>query len=301
LADAPRPQFLFTAEEQRHSGTIMAIDIYEKAAEAAATIRAQTSAAPRVGIILGSGLGSFAETVDESVVIPYSAIPHFPRPTVEGHRGMLVIGRVAQTPVAVLQGRVHGYEGYTPLETTFPLRILYRLGVDTIIITSASGGLRPDLRPGQLVLLVDQINWTGASPVVGENDSRFGPRFFDMTEVYSTLLRAQAQVAAEQLGIDLREGVYLGVSGPNYETPAEIRAFRAMGADLVGMSVVHEAIVARHMGMRVLGISCVTNQAAGYVGTPVSHAEVIEIAAATGQRLTALLTAILPGLHEDHP
>jgi purine-nucleoside phosphorylase len=178
------------------------------------------------------------------------------------------------------------------------------------VIASACGGLRPDLRPGELVLVADHINWTGASPVAGENDSRFGPRFFDMTEAYSSALRRRAQAAAAQLGIDLREGVYLGVSGPNYETPAEIRAFRAMGADLVGMSMVHETIAARHMGMQVMGICCVTNLATGGIDVPISHAEVIETAAAAGERLARLLTAILSGLHpnadpkseaEDHP
>jgi purine-nucleoside phosphorylase len=292
----------------------MATAIFERAEQTAAAIRARIRVAPRVGIILGSGLGSFAETVVEcggdAVAIPYAELPHFPQATVEGHRGRLVIGCVAQTPVAVMQGRVHGYEGYTPQETTFPLRVLRRLGLDTVVITSACGGLRSDLRPGELVLLSDHINWTGASPVAGENDSRFGPRFFDMTEAYSSALRRRAQAAAAQTGIHLGEGVYLGVSGPSYETPAEIRAFRAMGADLVGMSTVHETIAARHMGMRVLGISCVTNLAAGILDTPtsdttISHAEVIETAAAAGERLARLLTAILPDLGQaepwDHP
>ncbi len=278
----------------------MATDIFAKAEQAAAVIRARTRVAPSVGVILGSGLGSFAETVvdcgGDSAAIPYSSLPHFPRPTVEGHRGRLVTGCVAQTPVAVMQGRVHGYEGYTPQETTFPLRVLHRLGVDTVVITSAAGGLRSDLRPGELVLLADQMNWTGASPVGGENDSRFGPRFFDMTEVYSKPLRLQAQAAATKMGIDLREGVYLGVSGPSYETPAEIRAFRALGADLVGMSVVHEAIAARPMGMQVMGICCITNLAAGILDAPIGHAEVLTVAAAAGERLAGLLTAILPGL-----
>jgi purine-nucleoside phosphorylase len=282
----------------------MATDIFERAEQTAAAIRARIRVAPRVGIILGSGLGSFAGTVvdcggdsaADPVAIPYSSLPHFPRPSVEGHRGRLVTGCVAQTPVTVLEGRVHGYEGYTPQETAFPLRVLHRLGVDTVVITSAAGGLRPDLRPGQLVLLADHVNWTGASPVASENDSRFGPRFFDMTEVYSKPLRRQAQAAATKLGIDLREGVYLGVSGPSYETPAEIRAFRAMGADLVGMSVVHEAIAARHMGMQVMGICCITNLAAGILDAPLGHAEVLAVAAAAGERLASLLTAILPGL-----
>ena len=195
-----------------------------------------------------------------------------------------------------MQGRVHAYEGFTPEEVTFPARVLGRLGITTLIITNAAGGIRRDLRQGQLILLSDHINLTGRNPLAGPNDERLGPRFFDMTEPYAKRLRLLAHAAARRLGIPLPEGVYLGLSGPSFETPAEIRAFRGWGADLVGMSTVHEVIVARHMGIEVLGISCVTNMAAGILDQPINHQEVMETGARVQKELTTLLVTLLPAL-----
>ena len=269
----------------------MAASIFEKAEEAAAAIRERTAVTPRVAVVLGSGLGSFAERIEHPVSIDYTVIPHFPQPTVEGHSGRLVVGSVAGTPVAVMQGRVHAYEGYTPEEVTFPIRVLGRLGITTLVITNAAGGIRLNLQQGQLVLISDHINLTGSNPVSGANDERLGLRFFDMTDAYSKRLRLMAHSAAQ-----LAEGVYLGLSGPSFETPAEIRAFRSLGADLVGMSTVHEVIVARHMGIEVLGISCVTNMAAGILDQPLNHQEVMETGARAQGELTNLLFALLPPL-----
>jgi purine-nucleoside phosphorylase len=274
----------------------MASAIFTEAEEAASAIRRRIAEAPRVAVVLGSGLGSFADRVEQPIAIPYSDIPHFPRPTVEGHSGRLVVGAIAGTPVAVMQGRVHGYEGYSPEEVTFPTRVLGRLGIGTLIVTNAAGGVRLDLHQGQLVLLSDHINLTGRNPLVGPNDERLGERFFDMTEAYSKRLRLLAREAAERHGISLPEGVYLSVSGPSFETPAEIRAFRTWGADLVGMSTVQEVIVARHMGIEVLGISCVTNMAAGILDQPINHLEVIETGARAQDQLTTLLVDLLAKL-----
>jgi purine-nucleoside phosphorylase len=265
---------------------------FEKAEKAAAFIRERTPAPPRVAIVLGSGLGAFADRIQHASAISYTDIPHFPRPTVEGHSGRLVVGTIGDTPVAIMQGRIHTYEGYSPEEVTFPIRVLGRLGITTLVVTNAAGGIRLDLRQGQLVLLSDHINFTGRNPVSGTNDPRLGPRFFDMAEAYSKRLRLLAHSAAE-----LSEGVYLAVSGPSYETPAEIKAFRILGADLVGMSTVQEVIVARHMGLEVLGISCVTNMAAGILDQAINHQEVMETGAGVQTQLTNLLTTLLPALH----
>jgi purine-nucleoside phosphorylase len=273
-------------------GDRLAKGIFEKAEEAAAFIRERIVAAPRVAIVLGSGLGSFADRIEQASAVSYTDVPHFPRPTVEGHSGRLVVGTIAETPVAVMQGRVHAYEGYSPEEVTFPIRVLGRLGITTLVVTNAAGGIRLDLRQGQLVVLSDHINFTGRNPVSGANDARLGPRFFDMTEAYSKRLRLLVHSAAE-----LSEGVYLAVSGPSFETPAEIKAFRTLGADLVGMSTVQEVIVARHMGIEVLGISCVTNMAAGILDQAINHQEVMETGARVQAQLTNLLTALLPALH----
>jgi purine-nucleoside phosphorylase len=270
--------------------------IFERAEEAAGAIRERIAVHPRVAIVLGSGLGSFAERIEQPVSIPYPEIPHFPRPTVEGHSGRLVVGTVAGTPVAVMQGRVHAYEGYSPEEVTFPVRVLGRLGITTLVVTNAAGGVRLDLQQGQLVLLSDHINLTGRNPVAGPNDERLGPRFFDMTDSYAKRLRLLAHNAGARHGMSLPEGVYLGLSGPSFETPAEIRAFRSLGADLVGMSTVHEIIVARHMGIEVLGISCVTNMAAGILDQPINHLEVMETGARAQEQLTTLLVELLPAL-----
>jgi len=235
-------------------------DQYTRATAAVDYIRSLSPATPTIGIILGSGLGAFASQVADAVTIPYSEIPHFPQSTVVGHSGKLVLGTIGGVPVAVMQGRVHAYEGYPVEEVVFPARVLGLLGCRTLIVTNAAGGIRTSLSPGSLVVLSDQINLTGMNAASGANEPRFamtqgaGQRFFDMSTVYTPKLRALAVQEADRQGFDLTEGVYLAVLGPSFETPAEIRAFRTLGADLVGMSTVHEVIVARHMGLDVLSI-----------------------------------------------
>ncbi len=274
---------------------------YEKVAEAAAALGSRLGTlAPRVGIVLGSGLGAVADAVAETATIPYGEIPHFPQSTVDGHSGRMIAGHLCGTPVVVLQGRVHFYEGYSPREVTFPLRVLGALGVRAVVLTNAAGGIAPGLTVGQLVLLGDHINMMGWNPLVGRNEPRFavkpgaGLRFFDMTEAYSRPLRELAKAAAIEEGFVLDEGVYLATPGPSFETPAEVRAFRTLGATLVGMSTVPETIVARHMGIEVLGISCVTNLAAGLSATPLSHDEVQETGRMVEVRLAGLLKRVVP-------
>jgi purine-nucleoside phosphorylase len=269
---------------------------FEKVTEAAAFLRGKLGTpAPRIGIVLGSGLGAVADSITEPVAIPYAAIPHFPQSTVEGHTGLIVAGLLGGVAVVVMQGRVHFYEGYTPLEVTFPMRVLGALGVQVVILTNAAGGIAEGLQVGQLVALNDHINLMGWNPLVGPNEARFGYqpgaglRFFDMTEPYSKRLRGLATDAAAEEGFALAEGVYLAVSGPSFETPAEIRAFRGMGATLVGMSTVPETIVARHMGLEVLGLSCVTNLAAGLGAAKLTHEEVFAAGRQVEQRLAGLL------------
>ncbi|WP_263359401.1 purine-nucleoside phosphorylase [Acidicapsa ligni] len=274
---------------------------FDQVNEAAEFLRGKLGAlAPRIGIVLGSGLGAVAEAVIDPVVVPYAEIPHFPQSTVEGHSGRIIAGLLGGTTVIVMQGRVHFYEGYTPQQVTFPMRVLGRLGLETVILTNASGGINANYQVGQLVLISDHVNSLGFNPLVGANEARFGNgsstglRFFDMTEAYSIDLRTLAQNAARAEGSVLHEGIYLATSGPSFETPAEIRAFRTLGADLVGMSTVPETIVARHMGMRVLGISCVTNLAAGISATHLSHEEVFETGNRVQHELTALFKRLLP-------
>ncbi|HTX41968.1 MAG TPA: purine-nucleoside phosphorylase, partial [Acidobacteriaceae bacterium] len=226
--------------------------IYDKASAAAEFILARTALRPRIGIVLGSGLGAFGGQLAGATAIPFAEIPHFPQSTVPGHSGRLVVGTVAGVPIAVMQGRVHAYEGYSSDEVTFPVRVLGRMGVTQLILTNAAGGINPAFHQGQLVLIADHINFSGRNPVAGANDERFGERFFDMSEAYSARLRQLAHEAARAMEFRLDEGVFLSVLGPSFETPAEIRAFAAMGADLVGMSTVQESIVARHMGIEVL-------------------------------------------------
>ncbi len=263
--------------------------LYDRAGEAAAFIAGRASLQPEIAVVLGSGLGGFASQLEEPIAIPFAEIPHFAHPTAIGHRGRLVIGTLDGLPVAVMQGRLHAYEGYSSEEVTFPIRALGRFGIRTLIVTNAAGGIRESFEQGQLVLISDHINLTGRNPVSGPNDDHFGLRFFDMSEAYSLDLRRLTQTAALEDDYVLDEGVYLGVLGPSFETPAEIRAFRALGADLVGMSTVQETIVARHMGIEVLGISCVTNMAAGIQTEPLNHEEVLE----TGKRVEARLARIL--------
>ena len=274
---------------------------FDQVNEAADFLRSKLgSLKPRIGIVLGSGLGAVAEAVAKPIFVPYEEIPHFPRSTVEGHSGRIVAGLLNGVPIIVMQGRVHFYEGYTPQQVTFPMRVLGRLGLTHVILTNAAGGINDHYHVGDLVLLADHINLLGFNPLIGPNEARFGDgvrsglRFFDMTEAYSVELRALAQQAARAEGAALHEGVYLATSGPSFETPAEIRAFRALGADLVGMSTVPETIVARHMGIRVLGISCVTNLAAGISPTQLSHQEVFEAGKRVQDRLASLLARLLP-------
>ncbi len=275
-------------------------DIYSLARSAADYLAQCSSIRPRIGIILGSGLGEFAEQVGNATAIPYADIPHFPRPTVEGHSGRLILGNIAGIPVAVMQGRVHAYEGYSMDEVTFPVRVLGLLGIQTLIVTNAAGGIRPDFSAGSIVGISDHINLTGSNAAVGPNEPRLGTlpgsglRFFDMTTAYSPRLLQQAQETAARQGWAMSSGVYIAVLGPSYETPAEIRAFRVLGADLVGMSTVHEVIVARHMGMEVLGLSLVTNPAAGVTGEALNHLEVMEYGRLAAGRFAALLTALIP-------
>lgn len=277
----------------------MSLSSYEQAVSAARYIESRIpSRAPRIAIVLGSGLGAVAEAVANPVILPYAAIPHFPVSTVEGHSGHLLLGELNGVPVAVMQGRVHFYEGYSPQQVTFPMRVLGCLGIEIVVITNAAGGIRSGLAIGQLMLIADHINLLGFNPLVGPNEPRFardagsGLRFFDMTEAYDKSLREIARTTALRQNLALDEGVYLAVPGPSFETPAEIRAFARLGADLVGMSTVPETIVARHMGLRVLGLSCVTNLAAGISATPLSHHEVFEAGHRAQHQLTALLTAL---------
>ena len=254
-----------------------------------AFLQERTSLRPQIAVILGSGLGAFAEELTDAVEIPYAEIPGFPRSTAIGHAGRLVIGNLGTTPVAVMAGRVHLYEGYTAAEAAFGVRALGRFGVRTLIVTNAAGGIGTQLQQGSLVLISDHINLQGQSPLTGPNDDTLGQRFPDMTEAYSHRLRVLAQHVAEGMGLHLHEGVYAALPGPNYETPAEIRYLRTIGADLVGMSTVPEVIAANHMGLEVLGISCVTNLASGMSGNKLNHAEVLE----TGNRVRGLLVELL--------
>jgi purine-nucleoside phosphorylase len=277
----------------------MAMDEFTRAESAAMVIRMQLSQKPHLGVpeiavVLGTGLGAFAEELKDSVVIPYGDIPNFPRSTAIGHAGRLVIGKIGDLTVAVMQGRVHQYEGYSSREAGFPVRVLGRFGVKSLVLTNAAGGINSGYREGALVLLSDHINLQGDNPLNGPNDERLGKRFPDMSEAYSRAYRRLALDAAGELGIELKEGVYAALTGPSYETPAEIRYLRTIGADLVGMSTVPEAIVARHMGIGVLAISCVTNMAAGLAAGEINHDEVLKAGERVRGTLLALLTAVLP-------
>jgi purine-nucleoside phosphorylase len=270
------------------------------AAESAAQyVLAKTSLRPRIALVLGSGLGGFADSLSESVRIPYSDIPSFPRSTAIGHAGQLVIGKAGSVAVAAMQGRVHLYEGYSAQEAAFPMRVFGRMGVKAVVLTNAAGGINRSYSQGALVLIRDHINLQGQNPLVGANDDRFGVRFPDMSEVYAKSFRKAAQEEAAKIGIDLQEGVYAALLGPSYETPAEIEYLHRVGADLVGMSTACEAIAARHMGMKVLAMSCVTNMAAGILDQPLSHAEVMETGERVKTKFEALLRAVLPRVEAD--
>jgi purine-nucleoside phosphorylase len=249
-----------------------------------------------VGVVLGSGLGAFADALDDRKETPYSQIPGWPASTAVGHAGKLVTGRIGAADVIVLAGRAHLYEGYTAAQVTFGIRELARRGVRSLVLTNAAGAINLEYRPGDLALIIDHINLLGANPLTGPNDDSLGPRFPDMSEAYSRQYRETAKVAAADLDITLREGVYAAVPGPSYETPAEIRYLRSIGADLVGMSTVPETIAANHMGMKVLGISCVTNMAAGILSQKLVHTEVLETGERVRDTLIALLRAVIPDL-----
>ena len=277
----------------------MTPDLYTRADSAAAFILSQTKLRPRIGLVLGSGLGSFADDLAEAVRIPYAQIPSFPRSTAIGHAGQLVIGKSGDVPVAVMQGRVHLYEGYSVAEVAFPTRVLGRMGIRAVILTNAAGGINLEYAQGALVIVRDHINLQGQNPLAGANDERFGPRFPDMTYTYAKRYREIALEEAKKLSIPPREGVYAALLGPSYETPAEIRYLRTIGADLVGMSTVPEAIAARHMGINVLAISCVTNMAAGILDRPLNHEEVLEAGQRVMGQFVALLRAVLPRIARE--
>jgi purine-nucleoside phosphorylase len=267
---------------------------YERVEEAAASVRARCGTLPQIAIVLGSGLGDFADTLLDAIATPYGDIPHWPASNVVGHAGRLVIGTVAGKRVAALSGRVHFYEGHDLGTVVFAVRVMGRLGVKQVILTNAAGGINTGFGQGALMVIDDHINLLGSNPLVGANDDRFGPRFPDMSEIYSSRLRTIADAAARARGVAVSHGVYVAVHGPSYETPAEIRAFRTLGADAVGMSTVPEAIAARHMGLEVLGISCITNMAAGVLPQPLVHDEVME----TARRVRGSFIALLEGVIE---
>jgi purine-nucleoside phosphorylase len=247
-----------------------------KIKNAATFLREKFGEQPQIGLILGSGLGVLADEIEEPVKIPYSEIPDFPVSTVEGHAGQLVFGKLSGVTVAAMQGRFHFYEGYSMEKVTFPVRVMKELGIETLIVTNAAGGVNESFEPGDLMLISDHINNMGTNPLIGPNNSELGPRFPDLSEAYSKELRNLARETAKSISIEVQEGVYVGNSGPVYETPAEVRMLRTLGGDAVGMSTVPEVIVARHSGMNVLGISCISNMAAGILDQPLSHDEVIE-------------------------
>jgi purine-nucleoside phosphorylase len=274
---------------------------FQRAEAAAKFILSKARVRPRIGLVLGSGLGAFADEIAGAVRIDYKTIPYFPRSTAIGHAGRMVIGKVGDVPVAVMQGRVHFYEGYTMREVIFPMRVMSRMGIRAVLLTNAAGGIDENLKQGRLVVLRDHINLQGTNPLIGPNDEHFGERFPDMTRVYWKPYQAAAREEGKSLGIDMAEGVYAALTGPSYETPAEIRYLRGIGADLVGMSTVPEVIAAAHLGIRVLGISCVTNMAAGILDQPITSEEVME----TGERVKAdfiaLVRVVIPRMSKDLP
>jgi purine-nucleoside phosphorylase len=263
--------------------------LYERAEHATRVIRSRISVEPRIALVLGSGLGGFADDFEEAVGIPYEDIPGFVRSTAQGHAGRLVIGKIDSVPVLAMQGRVHYYEGYSLEEVTFPVRTFGLLGVKTLVLTNAAGGINVQLTQGALMVISDHLNLMGVNPLRGPNDERFGPRFPDMSAVYSHELQELVIDEAKATGVEVRRGIYGALSGPSYETPSEILLLRNLGADAVGMSTVPEAIVARHMGLEVLGISCITNMAAGISDAPINHEEVME----TGNRVRETFAELL--------
>jgi purine-nucleoside phosphorylase len=270
--------------------------LYERAAHAARVVRARWPEEARVALVLGSGLGAFADDLTDAVALDYAEIPGFARSTVEGHAGRLVCGKAEGVPVAAMQGRFHYYEGYEWDDVTFPVRVLGLLGIKALVLTNAAGGLNNSLSQGALMLISDHLNFMGANPLRGPNEARFGPRFPDLSEVYDKEFQEIAVREAQGMGLDLRRGIYAALTGPSYETPAEIRMLRLLGADAVGMSTVPEAIVARQMGLRVLGLSCITNMAAGVLDKPINHEEVIETGERVRETFAGLLRRVIPKL-----
>lgn len=268
--------------------------LYDRAQEAARLIRTRTNADVPVAIVLGSGLGAFAEDLTDATEIPYDEIPGFARATVEGHAGRLVIGKAGEVTVAAMQGRFHYYEGYSLQDVTFPVRVLKLLGVRTLVLTNAAGTLNIEYTPGSLMVISDHLNLLGDHPLRGENDERFGPRFPDLSSVYAQRLQDIVIDEANAMGLEVRRGIYAALSGPSYETPAEIHMLRTLGADVVGMSTVPEAIVARHMDMQVVGISCITNLAAGVSDQPIDHSQVMAIGERVRGSFTELLKRVIP-------
>src|SRR5437868_9169615 len=278
--------------------TLVAPGEFERAGFAAAFVFSRTRLRPKIALVLGSGLGAFADEFIGAAKIPYAEIPYFPQSTAIGHAGQLVIGKVGEVSVAGMQGRVHLYEGYTAKEVVFPIRVFARMGVKAVILTNAAGGIKREFTQGKLVVIGDHVNLQGVNPLTGPNDERFGLRFPDMTTTYDKRFREIAVAEGNRLGVRLHEGVYAALAGPSYETPAEIRYLRTIGADLVGMSTIPEVIAARHSGMRVLGISCVTNAAAGILDQPVNHGGGLETAERVKGQLISLLKAVIPRVGE---
>ena len=261
--------------------------------ETADFILSKTALRPQLGIVLGSGLGALGDRLEDACAIPYREIPHFVSSTAPGHKGQVVIGKLGGKPLLCMQGRFHYYEGYSVRQITYPIRVMKKMGIETLILTNACGGLNPEFAAGDLMAITDHINFTGQNPLIGPNLEQFGVRFPDMTRTYSRELIALAKQVAAEEGIALREGVYIGYSGPSFETPAEIKVFQMMGASAVGMSTVPEAIVASHCKMRLLALSCVTNQAAGILDVPLTAEEVIEVAGRVGEKFLGLITGII--------
>ena len=267
--------------------------LYEKASASAAYLKEKLRFAPRIAVVLGSGLGDLTAGFTDTREIPYADIPHFPQSTVAGHKGALLEGKLGDTPVVAMEGRFHFYEGYTMKEVCYPFYVFKLLGVETVVLTNASGGINRSFEPGTLMLITDTINMMGTNPLIGPNDERFGPRFPDMTEIFSHDLLDLARSVADRQGIAYREGVYMGFMGPCYETAAEIRAFAALGADAVGMSTVPEAMVCAYLGIKVLAVSCITNMATGIQTVRHSHARVLEIANQAGDRMCRWLGEVI--------
>lgn len=275
------------------------MDTIGRVQEAATLIESKIKTRPALAVVLGSGLGSFADDMNDAVRIPYSEIPHFARSTAIGHAGQLVVGTVGKTAVLTMQGRFHLYEGYSPETVVFPIRVFARMGVRSVILTNAAGGINLEYGQGRLVMITDHINLQGQNPLVGFEDERLGPRFIDMTDAYCERYRDMALAAGKKLGIELGHGIYAGLLGPSYETPAEIRYLRAIGADLVGMSTIAEVIASRQLGMKVLAISCVTNMAAGILKQKINHEEVLETGRRVASEFKALLRELVPMIAED--